>query len=571
MNQLAQAVVLAGSQQVSLEGMQPSLAPSDSLAGVSSGQAVNPAAPSGRAGAQAGVSGGALLAMVDQRQLAGLTMAPAQSLPASSAGMPGALQRFAQSQQSAPGLDLPSLTLEKPGGQSLVVAKGDQPLRASSGGAGPVASSSVLPAAGAPMAALGPPASVLARVQDIQLAKANADVSLGFNARPMAQLSPANDVLTLPDLGLPTGLKLEAPLRGPDPLVLRHDPKKRVEFIERLGGNPETEKAVMRALDWFTRNQEPNGSWDGPGDHDVAATGMAMLAYMGWGAKHTAAGPYQASLEKGINWMVQHVEKGGDLRPTKGGNHMYDHGIAAIAMAEAYSLTKDARLRPVVERIVKFTADAQNPRTGGWRYRPAGEQGYNDRGDVSVTGWQIMALKSAELGGIPVPSQTFERAKVFMESASGGRNKGVYGYYTPSDPTPAMVAEGMFVQQLLGVQPTHPRMAESVAWLEREMPSPHQVSYNYYFWYYGCLAMHQHQGQTWERWNARLQPILLRAQIDRPNRPDQHGSWDPVGQWGSNAGRCVVTAMAALSLEVYYRYLPLYTPAWAEAPAEQRK
>ena len=567
---LPQPTTVAPSQKIQLEGVQPSIAPSDSFASVSAGQAVKPLAQSGRPSAQAGAPTAALLAMVDQRQIFGLAQSTAQ--PVQTTGSSVALSRFSQTDKAAPALDLPGVQMETAGGQSLVAAKGDRPERVSSTGAAPKAAQGATQL-GQPLAQSGQQSTAVAPlpVQEIQLTKGNPEVELVFNARPMAKLSDANDVLKLPDLGLPTGPMLEAPLRGPDPLVLRHDPKKRVEIIERLGGNPETEKAVMRALDWFTRNQEKNGSWDGPGDHDVAATGMAMLAYMGWGAKHTEAGPYQQPLIKAVDWMVQHVEKKGDLRPSKGGNYMYDHGIAAIAVAEAYSLTKDPRLRPVVERIVDFTVRAQNPKTGGWRYSPYGEKGYNDRGDLSVTGWQIMALKSAQIGGVPVPAETFDRARGFMDLVGGGRNKGTYGYYTSNDPTSAMVAEGMFVQQLLGVPPTDPRMDESARFLERELPSPRQVSYNYYFWYYGCLAMHQHQGPVWERWNARLRPILLKGQIDRSDRSDLDGSWDPAGQWGSNAGRCVVTAMAALSLEVYYRYLPLYTPAWAEAGTELEK
>ena len=567
---LPQPTTVSPSQKIQLEGVQPSIAPGDSFASVSAGQAVKPLAQSGRPGAQAGAPTAALLAMVDQRQIFGLAQSTAQ--PVQTTGSSVALSRFSQTDKAAPALDLPGVQMETAGGQSLVAAKGDRPERVSSTGAAPKAAQGATQL-GQPLAQSGQQSTAVAPlpVQEIQLTKGNPEVELVFNARPMAKLSDANDVLKLPDLGLPTGPMLEAPLRGPDPLVLRHDPKKRVEIIERLGGNPETEKAVMRALDWFTRNQEKNGSWDGPGDHDVAATGMAMLAYMGWGAKHTEAGPYQQPLIKAVDWMVQHVEKKGDLRPSKGGNYMYDHGIAAIAVAEAYSLTKDPRLRPVVERIVDFTVRAQNPKTGGWRYSPYGEKGYNDRGDLSVTGWQIMALKSAQIGGVPVPAETFDRARGFMDLVGGGRNKGTYGYYTSNDPTPAMVAEGMFVQQLLGVPPTHARMDESARFLERELPSPRQVSYNYYFWYYGCLAMHQHQGPVWERWNARLRPILLKGQIDRSDRSDLDGSWDPAGQWGSNAGRCVVTAMAALSLEVYYRYLPLYTPAWAEAGTELEK
>ena len=72
--------------------------------------------------------------------------------------------------------------------------------------------------------------------------------------------------------------------------------------------------------------------------------------------------------------------------------------------------------------------------------------------------------------------------------------------------------------------------------------------------------MHQNQGEPWEKWNEKLRPILVRNQVRNAGRED--GSWDPTGKWGPEAGRCVITAMATLSLEVYYRYLPLSSPAW---------
>ena len=73
--------------------------------------------------------------------------------------------------------------------------------------------------------------------------------------------------------------------------------------------------------------------------------------------------------------------------------------------------------------------------------------------------------------------------------------------------------------------------------------------------------MHQNQGEPWEKWNENLRPILVRNQV-RNGSDRVDGSWDPTGRYGPMAGRCVVTAMATLSLEVYYRYLPLSSPEW---------
>ena len=366
-------------------------------------------------------------------------------------------------------------------------------------------------------------------------------------------LEGSDSNVVLPDMKVKSGVTFHVPQDAVDPLILRKNPKVRLDIIEELGGSDETEKAVRRALDWFTRNQEKDGHWRGDAGHTTAATGSAMLAYMGWGAKHTEPGPYQVPLAKAVEWMLR-VERKGDLRWR---GNMYDHGIAAIALAEAYSLTKDPRLRAPVERMVAFTIKAQNPKTGGWRYRTY-EENPRDKGDLSVTGWQLMALRSAEIGGIPVPKVAYDRVKNFMKFVGTGRHGGDYRYFPRFDKNVTMVSEGLFCQQLLHVAPTDNRMKESVELILRELPN--RRSTNYYYWYYGSLAMHQTQGPAWEQWNNQLRPILLRNQVRNGGRED--GSWDPSGKWGPEAGRCVVTAMATLSLEVYYRYLPLSSPEW---------
>lgn len=67
------------------------------------------------------------------------------------------------------------------------------------------------------------------------------------------------------------------------------------------------------------------------------------------------------------------------------------------------------------------------------------------------------------------------------------------------------------------------------------------------------LAMYQHRGKKWEKWNDQLKAALPPMQS---TTGDDEGSWAPVGPHGGSMGRVVSTAPATLSLEVYYRYLP---------------
>jgi len=353
----------------------------------------------------------------------------------------------------------------------------------------------------------------------------------------------------LGSLSLVAEMKLEAKPPQPAERYALRDPKARENMIEQLGGSKETEEAIARSLEWFTRNQEPDGRWTpgrlgGTSGHDVATTSLAMLCYMGWGATHLNATPHQQPVSKALRWLTAQMKAGGDLRGN--GGDMYDQGIGTIALAEAYGLTRDENLRPVIEQAITFIARAQNT-DGGWRYRPA--EGISD---TSVVGWQVMALKSAELAGLAVPPPVLEGARRWLKFVGGGKHGGLYGYQN-KEPRQAMVPEGMFCQQLFGVDPLTPMMQESAEYLKANLPKASAP--DFYYWYYGCLSLYQHQGPIWEEWNKQMRALLLAAQ-SRSGK--EAGSWDPRGPRSERAGRATITAFATLSLEVYYRYLPLY-------------
>lgn len=356
--------------------------------------------------------------------------------------------------------------------------------------------------------------------------------------------------MKIPALEMAAAVNFSGPSEAPPAYLLR-DPKQRSRVLESIGGTAQTESAIARALDWFTRHQEPDGHWaivkhGGLQGHDVSATALALLCYMGWGAKHTEPGPHQAAITQGLDWLTKQVKFKGDLRGE--GGTMYDHGMGTVALAEAYGLTKDANLLEPLRKAIGFILYAQNTDTGGWRYIPGAD------GDTSVFGWQLMALKSASLAGLETPPDVLEKARGWLERVASGEAGGLYGYQDKI-PLPAMCAEGMFCQQLLGRPPTDPRMRETAAYLKTMLPSKEKEKINFYYWYYGSLALYQHQGPVWEEWNEQLRSILVNSQN---LQSDESGSWDPTGQWSRESGRAVATALATLSLEVYYRYLPLY-------------
>jgi hypothetical protein len=236
---------------------------------------------------------------------------------------------------------------------------------------------------------------------------------------------------------------------------------------------------------------------------------------------------------------------------------MYCHGMATFAMSEAYAMTHDRRLEEPLRRAIAYTIAAQHPTTGGWRYKP------HEMGDTSQLGWQLMALKSADLAGIPMPEQTRAGAIRFLKSVASGDDGGLAGYRPGEAPSRSMTAEALVCRQFLGMARDNPAADEAGKSLLGELPSKDKV--NLYYWYYGTLGMYQLQGDYWQRWNEALQAALIgRQQTDG----DLAGSWDPICIWGGYGGRVYSTAMSALCLEVYYRFLPLYNdPAVGPAPA----
>lgn len=364
----------------------------------------------------------------------------------------------------------------------------------------------------------------------------------------------------------------------------------RREHALAAGGSDDTEEAVEAALAWLAQAQSAAGQWearrfgagqegwiDGQNRHgagakaDAGVTGLALLAYLGAGYTHVQ-GDYQETVAAALGYLLRIQDPSGHLA---GGADpyafMYCHGMASLALGEAYAMTGDKSLEPAVRRAVGYTLSAQHPQTGGWRYRPG------DIGDTSQLGWQLMALMSAEHAGISVPRQRYLLASRFLDSVAAGTSRGLASYRPQERPTSSMTAEALVCRYLLAAHDLsahplegqrEPRFAlassterEATAYLLQELPGT--THDNVYYWYYGTLAMYQAGGEAWQRWNQALTKTLLARQ----RRTGQlAGSWDPDRVWGSHGGRVYSTAMCALCLEVYYRYLPLYRLAQARRP-----
>jgi hypothetical protein len=393
----------------------------------------------------------------------------------------------------------------------------------------------------------------------------------------------------LPELMKPQGLS-PVPLANSTPAQYQlRSPEQREQAVEQFGGSEQSEAAVDRALKWLASTQDIEGYWDadlhGAGkvaaqggidrqfagkDADTGVTALAILAFLG--KQNTLEeGEYSANVTKALRWLVYQQGKspqgidgylGGRASEIAG---TYSHAISTFAMAEAYAMTKDQEkslfLVEPLQKAVRYILLCQLE-DGGWRYKRGQEGG----GDMSIFGWQLMALKSAQAAGLEIPLSTREKMINFLQRRALGTAGGLAGYRERERPSLAMTAESLFCKQMLGQPREHPACEEAVNYLLTNPPSRQNL--NLYAWYYSTLALYQYGGEPWEKWNGRLRDLLISEQL---TEGENAGSWEPRDQWGGYGGRIYSTAFATLTLEVYYRYLPLYrstAPAAAPKAAE---
>ncbi len=343
----------------------------------------------------------------------------------------------------------------------------------------------------------------------------------------------------------------------------------RGEMLERFGGTAASEKSVAAALEWIANHQAPNGGWtfacskfcrgkckdDGKKPEAVnAATALAILPFLGAGQTHLK-GKYKDVIKKGLAFLIKNMDATPGKTPRgswhEPGGSMYSHGLASIAICEAYAMTRDPDLVQPAQLAINYLVYAQDPRGGGWWYQP------QQPGDTSVAGWCIMALKSGSMANLNVPPETFRGASQFLDFVS--TNDGAYyGYLKPSSSIrPSLTAVGLLCRMYMGWSKDEPGIKEGVALLAKTGPNMD----DFYYDYYATQVMRHYGGVEWEQWNTKMRDGLINSQSSVGH---EAGSWFSAGNHGVDGGRLYSTALATMMLEVYYRHMPLYTEKSAD-------
>jgi hypothetical protein len=349
--------------------------------------------------------------------------------------------------------------------------------------------------------------------------------------------------------------------------------------VRRFGGGDDTERAVDLGLRYLARQQGNDGSWDPRRGWETppvwvtdsrrgALTALCTLPFLAAG--HTPQeGEFRVNVAQAVRWLMRQQASDGYIG-FSGRSDMYTHTVATLALCEAWGLTDDENIRHAAERAVRYLERTQST-GGGWCYAGAG----TDRSDASITGWAVLALKSASATGIEVRDLTWQQMVGMYDRLSlpGGETyyaDADYGRLSASRKGIGMVGVGLMSRVVLEDERFAARNAAAQDRLLAHLPqyehffepSPHVNNPNfntYYGWYNGTLGMflyNQGQGEAWRAWNEAIKQALLPTQITRGSR---RGAWRADDRWiGSIMGDLYSTACAVLCLTVYYRYNPIH-------------
>jgi hypothetical protein len=218
-------------------------------------------------------------------------------------------------------------------------------------------------------------------------------------------------------------------------------------------------------------------------------------------------------------------------------------------------MTNDYSLKEHALSAVRFVETGQNG-TGGWRYRYR-----TPDSDTSVFGWAMMALKSGQMADLEVDHARLKAGQTWLDIAAVRGDsldeRGRFSYREDGPPTPSMTAIGLLITQYLGAPAQDPTIVGGTQYLMDNPPNLDER--DTYYWYYATQVLHHLADSNWDTWNRSVRRILVESQI---TSGCPSGSWSPTvptkDVWGMQGGRLMLTSLSALTLEVYYRHLPLY-------------
>jgi hypothetical protein len=297
--------------------------------------------------------------------------------------------------------------------------------------------------------------------------------------------------------------------------------------------------AVERGLAWLAAQQAPDGSYGAMshyGPH-VGITGLAGLAFMSDGSM-PGRGPFGESVDGCLAFILRHSSESGLLAAQTSHGPMYDHGFAALFLAEVYGMSPRPDLREKLRRAIRLIVQTQNAE-GGWRYQPVRADA-----DISVTVCEVMALRAARNVGIYVDKTVIDRATDYIRASQNP--DGGFRYMLDSGGSAfARSAAAVAALQYAGFY-TGEEIERGLNYCMKFLPPQDQtVGHYFYGHYYAAQAMYMGGDRYWHTW----WPAVRDELIDRQS---------PEGFWRGQAGPEYGTAMALIILQMPNRLLTIF-------------
>jgi hypothetical protein len=346
-------------------------------------------------------------------------------------------------------------------------------------------------------------------------------------------------------------------------LLLRARPGMAQEDPASLYLADDVDRSVESGIQFLASQQRDDGAITDRG-HEVAMTSLAVMAMASVGTEPIPVSEAGRAMGRAIDFVLNSRNR--DMEGYFGardGSRMYGHGITTLMLTEILGMgatrEQNEKIHEALSEAIKLILAAQGVSKseklkGGWRYTP------NSRdSDLSVSVWQLMALRSAKNDGLDVPGEAIESALGYLRHSytspidrDGTPRDKISGFsYTPGTfhPSFTMTAAGLLAMQVCG-QYDSPLVKGASEWLMQHSPKPSERFFFYGIYYY-AQGMHQAGGKYADRSDKLVPELLLPMQ-----RND--GGWLARGGEERNVGAVYATALAILSLSVRYHYLPIY-------------
>jgi len=321
------------------------------------------------------------------------------------------------------------------------------------------------------------------------------------------------------------------------------------------------DESSRKAVEYLLSQQREDGAIVDNNRHQTTMTSLAVMAMMSVGHKPADKTKEGAAIRKALEYVLRPDrmdEKG--YFGSKDGSRMYGHGIITLMLAEVLGMgvddKQDRLVRERLQRAIDLILKAQAVRKdnereeGGWRYNPNSSDA-----DLSVTVWELIALRAANNAGVHVPKEAIDKAVAYVKRCyQTDRKDGTKGFfcYRPNENRMRFGsgAGGLLVLQICGDYDAPEVRGSANYFLDYKIPDLNGPEYFYYGMYYYAQGMFQMRGKYADHARKVVREILLDIQGD-------DGSW-PMGSKDREAGKVYVTSMAMLSLSIHYHFLPIY-------------